>query len=287
MSITVYIYEDLKARIQSNQDLPMPLTLEGLADYYKVSFSPVRSAVNQLIEQGLIVKGDDRRLSAKKGSRRTNERRKAKPLPDPPQDMYEVIANDFVHLSLEGQPIDLREEATAAKYGISRSALRIIFNRLTGAGLIEHIPRKGWRLRPFRQSDLQAFLEVRELLELKALDLAKEHLEDAYLTEILEGNQLPQSKSGPPKIDNRLHGYLINVADNVYIKDFFQRHGRYYEILFDWEELDRKAAIETVHQHHAILEALLAKNWKKAKQALAFHIQNNHPVLNKIHSNQG
>lgn len=260
----------------------MQLTLDGLAEYYEVSFSPVRSAVNRLIKQGLIEKGDDRRLTVKKGSRRANGIRKAKPLPMPPRAMYEVIANDFVHLSLEGQPIDLREEATAAKYGISRSALRIIFNRLAGAGLIEHFPRKGWRLRPFRQKDLQAFLEVRELLELKALDLGKQHLDEEYLTEILKGNQLPQSKSDPPKIDNRLHGYLIDKAGNIYIKDFFQRHGRYYEILFDWEELDREAAIETVHQHHAILKALLAKNWKQARQALAFHIQHNHPVLKKI-----
>ena len=161
--------------------------------------------------------------------------------------------------------------------------MRIIFNRLAGAGLIEHIPRCGWRLRPFRQEDLQAFLEVRELLELKALDLARPYLDQADLQRMLNGNILPRTKNDLPRIDNSLHEYLIEKAGNFYIKDFFQRHGKYYFILFDWEELDRKAAIETVEQHQAILQALIDQNWPAAREALSFHIHNNHPVLNKIH----
>ncbi|MCC9606106.1 GntR family transcriptional regulator [Blastopirellula sp. JC733] len=281
MSITTYIYEDLKARLSSDEELPVQLTLESLADFYEVSFSPVRSAVDQLIKQGYLEKGEDRRLTPKATRKRSSKISDAA-LPAPPQDMYEVIANNLVRLSLDGEAIDLREEATAKQYGISRSALRIIFNRLAGAGLIEHIPRRGWRLRPFRQKDLQAFLEVRELLELKALELAQPHLIEDDLRKILAGNILPASENDLPKIDNTLHAYIIEKGDNVYIQDFFQRQGRYYDILFNWEELDRDAAIETVEQHQAILNALLAKDWPAARNALSYHIQNNHPVLSKI-----
>lgn len=284
MSITSYIYEDLKARLSSSQELPVQLTLESLADFYEVSFSPVRSAVNRLIKQGLIEKGEDRRLTPKATRKRSQAKADDQALPEPPQDMYELIANDFVRLSLTGEAPDLREEATAKQYGISRSALRIIFNRLAGAGLIEHIPRRGWRLRPFLQKDLQAFLEVRELLELKALDLAKPHLVKEDLQAILAGNRLPTSLNEHPKIDNSLHAYIIEKGDNIYIQDFFQRQGKYYDILFDWEEKDRAAAIETVEQHQAILNALIEKKWTAARKALSFHIQNNHPVLSKIRS---
>ena len=280
--MTSYIYEDLKARIESRQELPVALTLEALSEFYEVRFSPVRSAVTRLINQGLIEKGADRRLSAKPPRRSSKRTKPADPLPSPPQDMYEVIANDFVRLSLEGEAVELREEATATQYGISRSAIRIIFNRLAGAGLIEHIPRCGWRLRPFRQKDLQSFLEVREVLELKALELAKDRLDDSRLEQMLAGNELPRSKKAHPRIDNGLHEYIITQAENVYIVDFFQRHGRYYDILFDWEELDRDAAIDTVRQHQRILQALLDRDWDEAKEALSFHIQNNHPVLSRI-----
>ena len=41
--------------------------------------------------------------------------------------------------------------------------------------------RRAWRLRPFRKEDLGAFLEIRELLELKAMDLAWPYLVDENL----------------------------------------------------------------------------------------------------------
>ena len=83
-------------------------------------------------------------------------------------------------------------------------------------------------------------------------------------------------------IDNSLHEYLIEKAGNYYIQDFFQRQGRYYNILFDWEDQDREAAIETVRQHQSILHALIKEEWSAARKALSFHIRNNHPILSKI-----
>ena len=171
MSIANYIKEDLEARLKSGEELPAKLTLKSLSEYYDVSFSPVRTAITELIDGGLLVKGSNKRLIPNANIKITKKGKKNK-LPKPPQDMFKVIANDIVKLSLKGDGIDLREEVTARKYGISRSSLRIIFNRLAGAGMLNHIPRCGWRIRPFREEDLQAFLEMRELLELKALELA-------------------------------------------------------------------------------------------------------------------
>ena len=48
---------------------------------------------------------------------------------------------------------------------------------------------------------------------------------------------------------------------NAYIRDFFERQGRYYRLLFEWEDRDRDVAIETMRQHRGILTALLKKNW--------------------------
>lgn len=185
-------------------------------------------------------------------------------------------------LSLEGEPVYLREEATAEKYGLSRSAVRNIFHRLAGSGMLDHIPRRGWRLRTFRQEDMDAFSEAREVLELKALELAAPHLVDADLLAMLDNNCLPSSKKEAPLIDNSLHAYFIDKADNFYIKDFFERHGSYFSMIFRKEAKDRDAAIETVGDHRAVLTALLDKNWRGAREALSRHIRFNHPVLSKI-----
>ena len=95
---------------------------------------------------------------------------------------------------------------------------------------------------------------------MEALDAAWPHLEDDRLRSIYEGNVLPGSEQDQPRIDGSLHGYLIEKADNSYIRDFFCRHSRYYEILFHWESLDREAAIAAVRQHRTILEALLGRD---------------------------
>jgi DNA-binding GntR family transcriptional regulator len=176
----------------------------------------------------------------------------------------------------------LREEATAEKYGISRSAIRNILHRLAGEGVLDHVPRRGWRLRPFRADDLKAYVEVREVLELKALELAHGKLVDADLQRMLEANQIPQSDDEAPRIDEELHEYIIAVAGNGYIRDFLARQGRYYRLLFEWEDHDRETAIETVRQHREVLTALLARNWPLARKALSHHILYNHPILSRI-----
>ncbi|MCA9014096.1 MAG: GntR family transcriptional regulator [Planctomycetaceae bacterium] len=282
MSLKNYIKNDLEVRLRNGQELPAQLTLESLAEHYEVSFSPVRIALAELVEAGLLQKGANRRLVLNTEQIKPLKRGKKSVLPEPPADMFEVITNDFVKLSLQGEPVDIREEVTAQKYQISRSSLRIILNRLAGTGILDHIPRRGWRLRPFRQEDMQAFLEVRELLELKALELAKPHLVREDLQKILEGNVIPEHASESVQIDNSLHEYIIEKAGNYYIQDFFQRQGRYYDILFDWEDQDRETAIETVRQHQSILNALIKKDWKSARKALSYHIRDNHPILSKI-----
>ena len=108
--------------------------------------------------------------------------------PSDPRDHYEEISKDLLTRSMGGEGVFIREEDTAKRYAISQSAVRQVLHRLAGMGLLEHLPRRGWRLRPFRREDLDAFLEVREVLELKALALAWPHLVDAELQAIYDRN---------------------------------------------------------------------------------------------------
>lgn len=280
MSISTYIKNDLSVQLKSGRDVAVQLTLESLAEHYNVSLTPVRTAVAALIDEGLLEKGPNRRLTPIAPRRK---QRKASP-PTPPElppDPYEIVAGDLVQLSLKGEPLHLREEATAEKYGISRSAIRNILHRLAGEGVLDHIPRRGWRLRPFRQDDLRAFIEVREVLELKALELASSKLDPLELQRMLDLN-VPSTTKGSLTVDESLHEYLIATAGNAYIRDFFDRQGRYYRLLFQWEDRDRSVAVETMRQHHEILTALLKKKWVVAKRALSDHILNNHPILSRV-----
>ncbi len=284
MTIASYIRDDLAAQLVSGCRLSTQMTLDSLAGHYNVSHTPVRTAVAELIDKGLLERGPNHRLIPSRKLQNSPLQPNAPHPPPPPRDPFEVIANDLVQLSLKGESVYLREEATAEKYCVSRSAIRNILHRLAGEGVLDHIPRRGWRLRAFRQRDLRAFIEVREVLELKALELAGPKLDPAELQRILELNVPPESSQASISVDETLHGFLISAAGNDYIQDFFERHGRYYRLLFEWEDRDRDVAIETMSQHHAILTALLKKKWSVARNLLSHHILNNHPILDRLDS---
>ncbi len=270
------IHQDLVHRIRSGN--PGSLTLEDLGSRYQSSTRPVRAALARLVEDGLLVKLANRRLEVAPGTRPTRGWRSAPPAP--PRDHGEVIAADLVKASLRGEELFLREEPTAARYGIGRTVLRRLFLELAGKGLLEHVARRGWRVRPFRQADLDAFLEVREVLELKALDLAKDRLERTQLESMLAGNAIDRHAGGERvRLDNRIHGYLIERSGNPYLRDFFARQGAYFALFFDWEAGDRGAAREACHQHRALLRALIARDWPAARARLTEHIRHTHPVL--------
>ncbi len=284
MHLSAYIRDDLAARLRSGQGVPQPLTLSALARHYQVSLTPVRQAVAELVDQGLLVRGPNRRLRAG-GRERFSGERPRQPEPQPVEQSQAVLQRlqaDLVRLSLQGEAVFLREEATAARYGVSRSAMRNMLHQLAGSGLVDHVPRRGWRLRPFRPAEMQAFLEVREALELKALELAWDRLEPEQLQRMLRCNRLPRRRGEHPRVDESLHAYLVEKAGNPYIDDFFRRHGPYYAVLFHWEDHDRRIALQTVRQHRAILRALLERNRRHARRLLAHHIRHNHPILGRL-----
>lgn len=287
MSITDYIRTDLAVRLRSGHELPAQLTLESLAELYNVSFTPVRAAIAGLIDEGLLEKGPNRRLVVCDLEAEVSDSAASKELPEFPQDPFDVILEDLVLLSLQGKPIYLREESTAEKYNLSRSRIRNILHQLAGEGILDHIPRRGWRLRPFRQDDLKAYIEVREALEVKALDLAVRHIDGNEIQEILERNVLPEAGQSEFPVDESLHKYLVDKADNAYIKDFFERQGRYFRMLFRWEDRDRNAATQAIEQHREILLALLDKDWQRARRSLSHHILTNHPVLMTVPTPDG
>jgi DNA-binding GntR family transcriptional regulator len=272
-----YITTDLKARIDSGHDLPTDWTLNHLAADYQVSLTPIRSAAGDLIDQGYLKKLDNGRLSVepiKVGAVGDSAVR-----PRPPKDFYDSILGDLIELCLSGSTEFLREEETATKYGISPSAVRQIFHRLAGEGILAHLPRRGWQTRPFCRKQLEDYTRVRVMLELEALRLAWPKLDDDRLQILRSGNQLPKKKSEHPSIDDSVHPYLVELADNEYISNFFERNGRRFRVFFTWEALDRQAAIETVHQHWAVLDALLARNRTAARHALQEHLNYSHHLL--------
>lgn len=276
MSLTDHIAEDLRRRLVSG-DASVDLRIAALAETYRVSTQPVRLALARLLREGVLKKNKSRGVHRADAAPR---RRKTTVPPLTPEKTSEDLHRDLstlaVNLSLRGEEVFLREESTAAQLGVSRSLAREALQRLHGEGLIEHVARRGWRVRGFSREDLADFLEVREVLEVRALTLAWPRLERADLEAFLRGNNL---RAAQP--DNRLHDYWIQRSNNRYIRRFFAQHAPFFSALFSWEDYDRAAARQSCLQHQAILRAILAGDREAAVAALVTHIHDNHPVLSR------
>ncbi len=276
MTISDYIESDLKEKIRTGGELPDPLTLSSLAAHYDVSLTPIRAALEKLIDSNFILKGDNGRL-------RINSRRRAKtaikkqgsPTASPRPDRDALITEDIIHLSIQGGPVYLREESSAQRYGVGRTVIRQVFNRLAGAGLIERVPRRGWRVHPFREQDMLDYIEVRETLELKALKLARKRLDPAQLEIFLKANS-PDTR-GRPQLENSLHQYWIDLSGNRYIRSFFAQFGIYYSYLFSYSTVATSVIEEKAAEHRKILRALLKEDWNAAYRLLLQHIQSQRP----------
>lgn len=282
-TLTHYVEEDLRRRITSGQDLPHPLTLASLGELYGVSFAPVRSALDTLIREGLIRKKDSNGRIEVNRERAGTVRSYEPPLrPLKSDDWDRILINEVMLASLDGQATHLREEALARKHGTGRSVIRSTLSRFAGAGLIEHIPRRGWRVRPINLEDVRAYLQVREALELLAMDLAKTHLNREDLERMLAGNRQSDCHdlSG---LDNRLHEYIVEKSGNHYIRDFFRQHvAVYYRSLFDYAAPETSVVVEMAAQHRRILEALIGRAWNRARLAMKEHIRSQERVLTQL-----
>lgn len=285
-TLSAFIKRDLRDRLRAGLGPPTDLTIPALAEHYRVSFTPVREALRELIAEGMLRKQDNGRMAIGPARRTARAAEKASPLPapspppNPSADLESALAAEVLARSLRRDSDYLREEATARRFGVGRTAIRQAFGRLAGRGLLVHVPRCGWRVRPFDDAELDAYLDIRELMELKALDLARPRLDPDDLRRMLAGNA--EEDGAQPHLDNDLHRYLVEKSGNPYIRDFFDRNGPYFTALLDFAAPETRVVDEMAHQHRDILQALIDRDWSAARAALARHIRAQRPIVRDL-----
>lgn len=264
-TLSRFIADDLRAHPPGEDE---NLTLASLAEKYGVSLTPVRQAVEALLAEGALERGENGRL------KRTSALA-SRPSPELPRRWEDDLRQSVLVRSLRGEDAFLREEALAESLKIGRTALRQALSRLAGQGFLVHEARRGWRVRPLALADVGDYLAVREKLELLALELALPNLNREKLLALRDGNQ-------GDGLDNGLHGLIIQAAGNRYIAEFFERQGAYFAALFDWAAPEADRVKEMAAQHREILDALLAENPDAARNALARHIRAQKTIVEEL-----
>jgi GntR family transcriptional regulator, transcriptional repressor for pyruvate dehydrogenase complex len=193
----------------------------------------------------------------------------------------------------------------AAQLGVSRPSLREALHSLALLGVIEQRPGVGTVVRAqtpaFLAGDLdlplisdaqgvQELIEARRVIEVDMVELAVERASDAELnklqsvlqemTILVETGRVEEYS----KRDIRFHHYIAQAAHNRFLMHLFTAIRQFLDQFIRESFTLMPEALNISRQgHHAILEALLERNKRRAVAAMTKHIKLGQETLQKLH----
>ena len=173
-----------------------------------------------------------------------------------------------------GDELSLTE--IAERLGVSRTPVREAFQTLESEGLIELRMNKGAIVKPIDEKYITDHYEMRILLESEAAKRAAEHgMPDVdMLLEKLKALQEHMeniSSEEYEEVNFAVHSAIWTAADNGRLYKFLSSLWNGPSVGFTAPKLDHY--IKSTAEHIAILEAIKAKNAKKAQKEMAAHIE--------------
>jgi len=173
----------------------------------------------------------------------------------------------------------LKEDQWAKKLNVSRIAIREALTRLLGEGLVTPGEKGGFFVIGMKAEDIHQIKELRQILELGALELAIQKISPQQIRQLEKicdefTSMVSQEYfNGACEADIKFHETLIKCAGNkklltAYISShipiFHQKLGRMQVYLDDYDLTDK--------EHRQVLNALKTKNLAMAKKAMTQHL---------------
>ncbi|MEM6428505.1 MAG: GntR family transcriptional regulator [Deinococcota bacterium] len=192
-----------------------------------------------------------------------------------PEQIEEHLRRDILSGSLTpGQP--LREQEISERFGVSRGPIREVLSKLTQQGLVVAEPNKGVRIASQPSESVRPLLvDLRKTIELFVLDsifdkITKKDLKawEKNLSSIKKACK-KGDKAALVEHDLSFHKAIIQSHDDTDL--FTLWHPIVLRMLIHYDRLGD--LMESYHEHKAILDAIKAKDKKKALDALARNIQ--------------
>lgn len=177
------------------------------------------------------------------------------------------------------------------QFGFSLGAVREALSRLTSEGLVEAEPRKGFRVAPITEAELQDITRVRGTIESLCLESAIRNgdvkWEAAIVATLFELSRLDlQDPADPARVSEiwadahrRFHEALVAACDSPWLlrlrETLFVQSERYRRVSVP---LDR-AGRDLHGEHREIADAAIARDTDRACAALRDHLQKTTRIL--------
>jgi DNA-binding GntR family transcriptional regulator len=173
----------------------------------------------------------------------------------------------------------VRETPLARDWNVSRTPLREAMRRAAESGFIVLRPNRAPIIRPLSLEDVRNLYDLREVLELHALDLAWPHLREKQIKSLRALATQAQPRHAPSwparcvKFDLALHDLWTQRCGNSWLVADLERHCQFLRIFQSWIGRDPEALATSYEEHFAILDALEQRDKTEALARLQEHIR--------------
>lgn len=179
----------------------------------------------------------------------------------------------------------LREVALAAQLGTSRVPVREAIQRLADDGWVTRRPRAGATVRVPTARDIDEVFEMRQILEVAAIERAARHISLAHIEALQQ--VIADGKAAAAREDQRavvqankvFHGATAELSHNRLLVEVLANLDKRVRWLFSSVALAR--AGESLIEHEAILAALERRDIPNAMELTRAHIEATRSALHR------
>ena len=173
----------------------------------------------------------------------------------------------------------LVESDLAAKFGVSRTPVRLAIERLVSENLARHEVNRGAVVRQMTIQDIRNLFSIREVNEGLAARLASQHVDskdDERFFSVLKDMEEALNRNDLHTyydLSGAIHQIVRDMADNEFLNDFLDKiYVMTYRYHINIMLLPGRAA-QSYREHQAIVEAVLSQDGDRAEKAMIDHIK--------------
>ena len=203
---------------------------------------------------------------------------------------YTFVADAIISGSLTASSL-ITEGDIAQTLGLSRTPVREAFLALESAGLLRLFPKKGAVVTAIDDDETAELLQVRILLETKAVQLLGERPQhiDAVATELRELIQAQSDAAAAgdllayARADHCFHSRIVDETRNRVIDDIYARLGPRLERLVHRVAARDPASIgRLIEEHRLLAEHLHVGDTAAYDRELRSHVESGHRIARAL-----
>lgn len=181
-----------------------------------------------------------------------------------------------------GEKLNIEKYASAL--GVSTTPIREALAKLQQEGLVQYVPRTGWKVSRISKQEFRKLQEVKALLEVTLAVRALPFIKKKDIPQMtLLNNQMrdivTEARGGEPDLEklleanDRFHMYIFNFYTNDIMKEMLQQSWnnlKYARLIW----ISSEDFLEHFYEEHeAIIEAIRNQDVDALKEAVEKHLQ--------------